>query len=86
MIPITPAAEPTVTDQRELFIPDDIADIFDEASIPDGDFSAAFGPNCVRLVNSKNGQVIREVQWADSTEYGRRILEASLATTGIAAP
>ena len=85
MIPITPATEPTTADQRELFIPDDIAEIFDEASILGGDLSAAFGPNCIRLVN-KSGQVIREVQWADSTEYGRRILEASLATTGIAAP
>lgn len=82
MIPITPAAEPTTTDQREITIPDEIAAIFDEATIPGGDFSAAFGPNCVRLVN-RSGQVIREVQWADSTEYGRRILEASLATTGV---
>jgi hypothetical protein len=84
MIPITPAAQPA-TDQREITIPDDIAEIFDEASIPNGPFSAAFGPNSVKLVNSKDGQVIREVQWADTTEYARRILEASLATTGIAA-
>jgi hypothetical protein len=86
MIPITPADQPTATDERELFIPDEVAEIFDEASVPDGPFSAAFGPNCVRLVNTKSGQVIREVQWADSTEYGRRILETSLATTGIGAP
>lgn len=84
MIPITPAAQPDATaDQRELFIPDDIAEIFDEASIPDGDFSAAFGPNSVKLVNTKTGQTIREAQWADTKEYARRILEASLATTGI---
>lgn len=85
MIPITPAAEPT-TDQREITIPDDVAEIFDEASIPGGDFSAAFGPNSVKLVNTKTGQTIREVQWADTKEYACRILEASLATTGIAAP
>ena len=83
MIPITPATEPTAADQREITIPDDIAEIFDEASDPNGSFSAAFGPNCVRLVSSRDGQVIREVQWADTTEYARRILAASLATTGL---
>ena len=82
MIPITPAAQSAFHD-REISIPDDVADIFNEASIPDGPFSASFGPNCVRLVNSKDGQVIREVQWADTTEYARRILTASLATTGL---
>lgn len=83
MIPITPAAQPVYADQRELLIPDEVAEIFDEASIPGGDFSAAFGPNCVRLVNTKSGQVVREVQWADSTEYGRRILAASLEVANL---
>ena len=80
MIPITPAVYYTTADKRELSIPDEVAEIFDEASVPDGPFSASFGPNCIRLVN-KGGQVIREVQWADATEYGRRIIETTLNMT-----
>ncbi len=69
--------DPTIPDPSDIIIPSEISDIFDEAT--DSDLAAVFVPNAVRLV-TQNGTILREVQWADANEYGRRMKEAVLAT------
>lgn len=82
MIPITPVQPDPAATPEEILIPEEISAIFDEASNPNGVHTAAFGPGCVRLILTSSKEVVKEIPWKDANEFGRRLLESSLALTG----
>lgn len=77
MIPIQPSNPPQPTHEYDIIVPDEIHEIC-AIGVEGSGMGVAFEHGRAVLMDEKTKKVIREVPWADSFEYGRRVLLASL--------
>lgn len=82
MIPIQPATPKPTEDQRDIIVPDEIHELC-AIGVEGSGMGVEFQPGRAVLMNEKTKEVIKEVLWADSFEYGRRVLIASLAAQNL---
>ncbi len=61
-----------------LDIPDAVQALLDEASVPDGPYSATFTETAAVLVRADSGAFVRKVDWPQAGQFSRNLLRSIL--------